>query len=75
MRGRPNWIKITGWAVALFIAGSVAAAAIRGGSWDPVYTAGWLIPVIVATTSGNSTGRCLPRRGRGRRAGEGRASG
>jgi hypothetical protein len=75
MRVRPNWIKVTAWAAALIIAGSVTAAAIRAGNWNPVYTAGWLVPVIIGATSANRSGHCLPRRGRGRGAGEGRAAG
>ncbi len=72
---RANVIKTAAWVAALIVAGSVAAAAIRAGSWDPVYTAGWLVPVIIATTSADRPGRCLPRRGRGRRAGEGHPAG
>ena len=72
---RSNVFKTAVWAAALIVAGSVAAAAIRAGSWDPVYTAGWLVPVIIAATSADRTGRCLPRRGRDRRAGEGHPAG
>jgi hypothetical protein len=72
---RTNVIKTAAWAAALIVAGSVVAAAIRAGSWNPVYTAGWLVPVIVAATSAERPGRCLPRRGRGRRAGESRPAG
>lgn len=71
---RANVIRTAAWAAALIVAGSVVAAAIRAGSWDPVYTTGWLVPVIIAVTSADRR-RCLPRRGRGRRAGESRPAG
>ena len=72
---RANVMKAAVWAAALMVAGSVVAAAIRAGSWDPVYTTGWLVPVIIAATSADRPGRCLPRRGRGRRPGESRPAG
>jgi len=75
MRVRPNWIKVTAWAAALIVAGSVTAAAIRAGDWNPVFTAGWLVPVIIGATSVNRSGPCMPPRGRGRQGGEGRAAG
>ena len=72
---RANVIKTAAWVAALIVAGSVIATAIRAGSWDPVYTAGWLVPVIIATTSADRPGRCLPRRRHARRAGESRPAG
>jgi hypothetical protein len=72
---KANVIKTAAWAAALFVAGSVVAAAIRAGSWDPVYTVGWLVPVMIAVTSADRPGRCLPRRGRGRQPGESRPAG
>ena len=75
MRVRPDWIEIAAWAAALVVAGCVAAAAVRAGNWDPVYRAGWLVPVIAGAASANRTGYCLPRRRPARRAGQGRAAG
>ena len=75
MRVRPSWLRGAAWAAALVIAGSVAAAAIRAGSWDPVVAAGWLVPVIAATAPANRAGHCRPHWRRGRRAGEGRMAG
>ena len=75
MRARLSWMKYAAWAAALVIAGCVAVAAVRADSWDPVYTAGWLVPVIVATTSADRAGACLPPWRRGSRAGQGHRAG
>ena len=72
---RLNWLKCAAWAAALVIAGCVTAAAVRAGSWDPVYTAGWLIPVIIGATSADRGGHCRPPWRRGPRAGQGHRAG
>jgi hypothetical protein len=75
MRRRLNWLKYAAWSAAVFIAGSVAVAAVRTGSWDPVYTAGWLVPVMIGTAASNRAGHCPPPWGHGRRAGQGHSAG
>jgi hypothetical protein len=57
MHGKPKVLTVVVWAAALFIAGSVLAAAVSAASWTPVFEAGWLVPVLVAVSMPRSA-RC-----------------
>ena len=63
MKWCKRWGPVIVWLAVTFVVVSVAAQAIRQGSWGPVSEFGWLPAVMVAVSS-RSNRRCLPRRNR-----------
>jgi hypothetical protein len=61
MKPWTRWLQVIAGLAAVFVAVSVAAQAIRQGSWEPIITVGWIPAVIVAAWPGTYR-RCLPRR-------------
>ena len=67
MRSWNRAVRLVAGLIALVVAGSTIALAVRQGSWSPILSMSWFPAVVVACAAApasrrGTAGRCWPRR-------------